>query len=494
MFLYLRMLVSIAVNLYTVRVLWNVLGVDDYGIFNVVGGIVMMFAFLNNAMVASSQRYISFSLGKGDRIALQHTFSISVAVHFLLSMAILLLAETVGLWFLNTKLNIPDTRYVAANWVYQCSVISFLITVISVPYNACIVAHEHMKVYGYFGILDVILKLVIVLIVAVLPFDRLIGYAILLLVESAVMRLIYGVYCKFHFEECRYSKVRDIPMMKEMFSFAGWSFVGNMGFSLRDQGLNIIINMFFSVAVNAAKGIANQISQVITGFASNFTMAINPQITKRYASGQTESMMELVTHGCKYSIMLLSVVVIPLAISAERILILWLGDIAQYMVGFLQLALVLSLFDYASCSPVVTAMQATGKIRKFQTLISIIMMANLPVAWIWLKLDANPYVVMYTCIASAIIGLVTRVKLLHDIIPFSYKTFYLTVYGRTIPCMGTVGISLYFLYRFFPKELMGLIAFFIVSIGIIIAVYFTIALSTGEKKLIYEGIKRKFHL
>lgn len=232
LFLYVRMFLTIIVNLYAVRVIWQVLGIDNYGIYNIVGGIVTMFSFLNNAMVASSQRFISFELGRNNAHNLHKVFCISVTVHFLLAIAIILLAETAGLWFVNDKLNIPTTRMYAANWVYQCSIFAFAINVISVPYNACIVAHEHMKAYGYFSILEVILKLLIVFLLLLIPFDKLITYSLLVLGVTIMMRIIYGMYCRKHFPECRYHYVSDHHLMRDMFSFAGWSFIGNLGFSV----------------------------------------------------------------------------------------------------------------------------------------------------------------------------------------------------------------------------------------------------------------------
>ena len=399
LFLYVRMFLTIIVNLYTVRVIWQVLGVDDYGIYNVVGGIVMMFSFLNNAMVASSQRFISFELGRGDKECLNKVFCISLTVHFLLAVTVLILAETIGLWFLNHKLNIPEQRMYAANWVYQCSIIAFLVTIVSVPYNACIVAHEHMKVYGYLGILEVILKLVIVFLLIFIGGDKLIVYSLLVLVVALIMRILYQIYCHRHFSECRFHRVSDRHLMSDMFSFAGWS--------------------FFNVAVNAAKGIAGQIGAVINGFAANFQMALNPQITKRYASGDTEGMMNLVFQGCKYSVLLMTIIVVPLIISAEAVLTLWLGDVAPYTVGFMQLTLCLVLVE-SIVSPITTALQATGHIRNFQLIISIIMVMNLPLAWLWLKLDVNPYLVMIVSIVMSIIGIISRLMLLHgiaDILP-----------------------------------------------------------------------------
>lgn len=469
------------------------MGIDDYGIFNVVGGIVMMFAFLNSAMVASSQRFLSFELGRGDKDRLKKTFSISLTVHFLLAVAVLLLAETAGLWFLNDKLNIPTGRMVAANWVYQCSIISFLFTIVSVPYNACIVAHEHMKIYGYFGILDVMLKLCIVLIVSVIPADHLIAYAILLLIEAAMMRLIYSIYCTRHFEECHFTKTRDNGLLKDMFAFAGWSFLGNMGFSVRDQGLNIVINMFFNVAVNAAKGIATQIGNVINGFAYNFTMAVNPQITKRYASGEIDSMLGLVYNGCKYSLILISIVVIPLIICADTVLQLWLDNVAPYTVGFLRLILVVALID-SVVSPITTSLQATGRIKKFQIIVSVIMLSNIPLAWIWLKLDSNPYIVMYVCILTSITALMARLRLLHELVNFSYRQFLSKVYARTLPCIAISLVLSFLIYSCFPSNFIGLVCFSISSVGIFLILVCLIALSTKERNLIYSQVRKRISI
>lgn len=493
LFLYMRMLVSIVVNLYTVRVLWKVLGVDNYGIYNVVGGIVMMFAFLNSAMVASSQRFISYELGGGNRERLHKTFSISLTIHFLLAICILVLAETIGLWFLNEKMNIPEGRMPAANWVYQCSVATFLLTVISVPYNACIVAHEHMKVYGYFGILEVILKLVIVLIVALLPFDNLIVYAILVMCVAITMRLIYGIYCTRHFEECHFHKFKDKYLMKDMFSFAGWSFLGNMGFAVRDQGINIILNLFFGVAVNAAKGIASQVGGVINGFANSFTMAVNPQITKRFAAGETESMINLMMTGCKYSLLLMGMLVVPVVFCAETLLKLWIGDVAPYTVGFLQLTLILALIDCV-VSPITTSIQATGKIKTFQVAISIIMIANLPLAWVALKIELNPYLVMFISLGTSVIALIIRLILLRKLIGFSMRNFIIRVYFHNVPVIVLASICAYFFSCFGGEGLWRMIIYGIGIVGVYTILAIRIGLDCKERHRLKKIIEEKFHI
>lgn len=490
MFLYMRMFVSIVVNLYTVRLMWKVLGADNYGIYNVVGGIVLMFAFLNNAMVASSQRFISFALGLNNKEKLQKTFSMSLTVHGLLAILVLIIAETIGLWFLNNKLNIPIDRMSAANWVYQCSIVSFLFAIISVPYNACIVAHEHMKVYGYLGILDVFLKLGIVLLVAILPFDTLIAYAVLIMCLSIFNRFIYTIYCHRHFEECHYKYFNDHHLLKDMFSFAGWSFLGSMGFSVRDQGINIILNMFFNVAVNAAKGIANQVGTVINGFASNFTMAVNPQLTKRYASGNIEGMLQLLFNGCKYTLILMSLIVVPLIVSASTILHLWLGEVAPYTVGFLQLVMIISLVDCV-VSPITTSLQATGKIRKFQIIISIIMVLNLPISWVWLKFDHNPYLVMVVSIVTSICAVIARLMLLHEQIKFSYLSFFKKVYSRFIPYILLLGLIAWYSYGFFASTIPGMIGYYLIISLVSATMIFFIALDGQERVFISEVIKRR---
>lgn len=490
MFLYMRMLVSILVNLYTVRLLWQILGVDDYGIFNVVGGIVLLLSFLLGSMVASTQRFISFAIGRNDFESLRKIFSMSIVVHVLMAVFVVVLLETAGLWFVNARLNIPEGRMYATNWVYQCSIATFVFNILSVPYNACIVAHERMNIYGYLGILDVILKLLIVLVVDILPFDRLISYSVLLVVESGMMRIIYSVYCTRNFRECKYVRVMDRCLLKEMFSFTGWNFFGAMGISVRDQGLNILVNIFFNVAVNAAKGVATQVGSVISGFATNFTMAVNPQITKRYASGAIQSMLSLMFSSCKYSIVLMAVVVIPLMPSAETVLKLWLGSVAPYSVGFLRLILIVALID-SVINPIITALHATGKIKKFQIVISIIMIANLPIAWLWLRLDANPFIVMYVTIITSVIGVTARLWLLHELVPFPVGKFFRTVYARTLPIILTLIAVSFWMFGYFADNIWGLLGFVVCSVAMTCVVFLFFGLDRTERQTVYGFIRKR---
>lgn len=492
-FLYIKMIVSIAVNLYTIRVLWNVLGVDNYGIYSVVGGIVLMFAFLNYAMVATSQRFISYELGRGDIHQLTKTFNVSLKVHILLALIILFLTESVGLWYLNVRMNIPPDRMYAANWVYQCSIVTFLISVISVPCYACIVAHEHMKIYGYFGIIEVILKLVIVLVVAVLPWDRLISYAALVMLVAILMGLMYAWYCVHNFQECRIGRFSDRRQIKEMFSFAGWSFVGNLGFAVRDQGLNIVLNQFFNVAVNAAKGMATNVGNVIYGFSSNFTMAINPQITKRYAAGDHCSMISLMYNGCKISILLLAIVVVPVSVAAPDILAIWLVDVAPYTVGFLRLTLLTTLVDCVA-SPITTTLQATGRIRKFQIVISTIQLLTLPLSWVWLKMGGDPYVVMYVALTASTVSVIARLMILHEQVKFSYRKFLNEVYLRTVPTILLYGVFAWLIYRYFSNAIIGIAMFSIICMVFYVMTVYIISLNKTEKSFVNDKVANVLRL
>lgn len=492
LFLYLRMIVVTGVNLFAVRIVLKVLGIDNYGIYTVIGGFVLLFQFLNAGMVATSQRFISYELGRGDLERLKKVFSTSLFVHILLAFVILVFAETFGLWFVNNKLNLPIGRIYAANWVYQCSVIALLITTISVPYNACIVAHEHMKIYGWFGILEAILKLAIVGLLIVLPFDKLILYSTLVMLVYILMRFIYASYCKKNFEECHLSIEKNKELIIQMFSFAGWSFVGNFGYIIRKQGLDIVLNLYFNVALNAAKGIAGQISGVIMGLVNNFQMAMNPQITKRFAEGNTSSMMNLVISGTKFSFLLLLAISIPLYISCSYILNLWLENPPEFTEQYIRLVLIMLLIDSLS-GPLLTAMQATGDIKIFNLIGTLIMITCIPVACIWLTYNKNPFIIMYVAILFSVVNLTIRLILLHRKIYFSFSKYLsdviLRIFGTTI----IVFIISNLIYSLLPINFIIWIIFIILTELFFLLTSYIIGLSKKERILCISILKDKLH-
>lgn len=489
-FLYLRMVFTLVVSLFTTRELLRVLGIDDFGLYNVVGGVVAMFSFLNSAMVASSQRFISFALGGKDSQKQTLVFSTSVLIHITIALVIVIFAESVGLWFLNNKLTIPDGRVEAVNWVYQASIITFCCHVLQVPFTSTVIAHERMSFYAIMSVVDSVLKLIIVYLLAISGLDRLILYSLLLMTISIFDILLYIYYTKKNFTECRFTFTLDKGLYKEMFSFAGWSFLGNFGFTAKDYGVNIILNIFCGPAVNTARGVAYQVMNAVNGFVANFQTAMNPQITKRYAVGEVESMIQLVKSGARYSFYLLSIIVIPLYIRAEYVLGLWLGEVPDLTLQFLKLTLIMAMVN-SMFGPLVTAMQATGKIKLFQVVIAIIMVMDAPIAYFLMRSGYPPYTVMYVAIGSAFIGLIARSILLNRLVKINLINFITNVVFRNF----FLGILMYlfstFISNYIPDSFGGLVLFCCISIfgsGIIIYA----SLEREEKQFVKSYILSKF--
>ena len=382
--LYFRTIIIMLVSLYTSRVILNVLGVEDYGIYNVVGGFVAMFSMISGALSASISRFLTFELGRGDKKRLNQVFSMSVNIQVAIILIVLLVGVSLGGWFLNEKMNIPVERMAAANWVLYCSLVVFCINLISIPYNACIIAHEHMNAFAYVSILDAFLKLAVCYMIAISPFDKLVSYAVLLAVAALLVRLVYGIYCKRHFVECHYRWTKDTLLFKQMFGFSGWSFLTNTCNIFNTQGVNILINMFFGVALNAARGIANQVEGAIMQFVYNFTMALNPQITKNYAVGNTNEMFKLVCRGAKFSYFLLLLFAMPMMFEAEQVLTIWLKIVPDKTVVFLRLTIIGSMINMLGNTGY-TACMATGNIRRYVIIISGVGCLVFPLTWIAFK-------------------------------------------------------------------------------------------------------------
>ena len=372
-----------AVSLYTSRVVLNTLGVEDFGIYNVIGGVVAMFSVISGGLSAAISRYITFELGQGNTAKLKSVFSSSVTIQIGLALLIFVLAEIGGVWFLNEKMNLPESRIGAANWVLQCSILTFMVNLISVPYNAAIIAHERMQAFAYISIIEVVLKLLIVYILVIFSFDKLKLYGILLLAVACVIRIAYGIYCKRNFKECTYHFTFNKALLKEMMGFAGWNFIGSFAGVLRDQGVNIVINLFCGPVINAARAIAFQVNVAVNGFATNFMTAINPQITKSYASGDYPYMLTLVQSGARFSFYLLLLLSLPIIIETNTILTLWLKNVPEYTVIFVRLVLVFAMCEVLSGTQI-TALQATGNIRNYQIVVGSLQLLNFPISYLLL--------------------------------------------------------------------------------------------------------------
>ena len=344
-FLYVRMIITMLITLYTSRVILNVLGVEDYGVYNIIAGIVVLLAFLQTAMTNASQRYITYELGKGELESVKKVFSMSMTTHITISLLIFFLAETIGLWFINTQLNIPANRMLAANWVYQFSILTFIVNLIRIPYNASIIAYENMSFYAYISIIESILKLLIVYVLCISPSDKLILYAILLCGVAIICTFIYKIYCCKKFLTCNYTYFWDKKLYWQLMRFSGWTMLGGISNVSAQQGGNILLNMYNGVVSNAAFGIANQVSYAVYAFSSNFQIAFNPQITKLHAVGDSLHLNNLVNKASLFSYYLMLLFAVPFMINTEIILKLWLKNVPEYTVGFCQLMVVYQLID-----------------------------------------------------------------------------------------------------------------------------------------------------
>lgn len=486
--LYFRMLFMMIVSLYTSRVVLNALGVEDFGIYNIAGGIITMFSFLNSAMSSSTQRYITFELGKEDHRQLHKVFRTSVNIHLLIALFILILGETVGLWFLYEKMIIPPARMYAAFWVYQFSVINMMVMIISVPYNATIIAHEKMSAFAYISILDVVLKLVIVYLLTIVTFDRLIFYAALLLSISILDRLIYGIYCKRHFKEARVKLMFNKRIFKEMANIAGWSLFGNIAGVFYTQGLNVLLNMFFGPIVNAARAIAVTIQGVVTGFVSNFQMALNPQITKSYATGDLSRMHSLIFASSKYSFFLLLLIVLPIMIETQTILAVWLKNVPAHTVWFVRIILCILLIDALS-NPLMISSQAVGQVKVYQSVVGGLLLLILPIAYIALKLGGNPEMVFIVHLIISMVALICRIMIVGRMVSFSLVQYAHKVLLPTISVFtlaSCMSISIY--YTMTNQSLLKTVIVIILSIVMTAISILFVGLNTSERNLIYTKI------
>lgn len=429
--LYIRMLILMFVNLYTSRVILKALGIEDYGIYNAVGGFVAMFSIISSSLSVAISRFITFELGKGDSEFTNKIFSTAIIIQLIIGVIAICLISTIGIWFLNTEMTIPTDRLNASNWVFILSAITFLVNLMSVPYNACIIAHEKMDAFAYIGIVDALGRLLVSYLIIVSPVDKLIMYAALLCLLSIMIRFLYIWYCKRNFEECRFKWIIDKGIIKEIFGFAGWNFIGSSSGILKEQGVNILLNIFCGPAINAARGIAVQVSTAVTQFAQNFITAINPQITKSYASKNYTYMIFLVEEGAKLSYFMLFTLSLPIIINTPYVLHLWLGDYPDHSISFVQLVLLVSIHETIS-SPLVTAMLATGKIKKYQIVVGGILFLNLPFSYMVLRLGYPPEIVFIIALLISIACLAARIYMLKGMIGLSVKSFIKNVYLKII--------------------------------------------------------------
>lgn len=486
--LYFRMLFMMAVSLYTSRVVLNTLGVEDFGIYNVVGGVVTMFGFINGAMMGSTQRFITFALGRGEEKELSKVFSTSVIIHGIISLVIIILAETLGLWFFYHKMIIPVERMDAALWVFQFAVLTAVLMIMSVPYNAVIIAHEKMGAFAYISVLEVILKLVIVYVLVVSHYDKLKLYAVLIFIVQMFVRLVYSTYCKKHFRETNFVWARDKRLFSKMLLFACWTMNGNLAVIGYTQGLNLLLNMFFNPVVNAARGIAVQVQMAVLNFCRNFQMALNPQITKSYAIEDYSYMHELIYASSRYSFYLLFLLSLPIILESRFILSIWLGIVPDYTIPFVRIVLIITLFNALS-NPMIVSAHATGKIRKFQILEGGMLMLIFPVAYLCLKLGMLPEIVFIVHLLVEILAQFVRVWVVCPMIKMNKHDYLVNVIKPILKVSLFSSLIPTGLYLYLPSHSWSAVFTILAcTFSILMVVYLN--LSVMEKSM----LKRKYML
>lgn len=488
-----RMVFTTLVGLYTSRVVLETLGVDNYGIYGVVGGIVSLMTFLNSSMAGATSRFITYAMGKEDMRGVRETFSSCLMVHVLIGFLIVLLAETIGLWFLNHRLNIPPDRLYAANWVFQCSILSCFIGITQVPYSACIIAHEKMGIYAYFTIISTCLKLGIVYLVTISGFDKLITYAVLFLCSDIIMITINRIYCIKKFPEChiiwKWKKERTLPMFK----FAGLDLYGNMAASFCGQGRAFLINMFYGVTCNAAVGIADTINGTIWGFTNTVGTAFKPQITKQYAVGNVDMMSKLMTNSLRFTILITAVVGIPFLFETEWILQLWLGQIPDHSSQFLKLIMIGGLIGCVvyRCN---TAIHATGNIKRLSFINGSIYLISPILIWTIYSLGGHLYWAYYVQIILLTVLIISVSRMIRRQIPEfpviwmlkSIGISYLIVVMAVVPCFAIHHVMEESLWRFSTIAICNAVIIGLLSWYIIL----TPSSRILSKEIVKKGLER----
>lgn len=488
--LYIRMIFLMGVTLYTSRIILNSLGITDFGIYNVVGGFVTMLGFISGSLSGATSRFITFELGKGEKGNVKKVFQCSITIHYIFAFILFIIAETIGLWFLNEKMVIPSDRLTAALWVYQCSVATFIISILSIPYNALIIAHERMSAFAYISIFEAFSRLFIAFLIQYSNFDRLIYYSILILLIQGIVRILYSIYCKKNFSESSFKWLWDNELSKKMAAYAGWTMSGNLAVIGYTQGINILLNLFFGPTINAARGIAVQVQSAVNQCFGNFQMAVRPQITKLYAQGDLKSMHSLILNSSRYSYYLIIIMSLPIFVNTEYILHLWLGEIPDHTIKFTQI-MILTCMNGAFSQPTLMAIHATGNIKKFQIIEGSLLLTVVPIAYAFLKIAhiSSEYVLIIYLIIETITQFV-RVLIVYPRIQLA-KHKYLTdiLYPAAIVSIPIAIIGYVLSNNFESYNILTFIINSSICIFSTIAIIYICGLKSTERNLINSKIK-----
>lgn len=493
MMLYIRMLFSMVVSLYTSRVVLNTLGVEDYGIYGVVGGVVVLFSFLNNAMSVATQRFLNFELGRQDMFRVKCVFNVSITIYIFIALLIILLSETIGIWFFYTKLNIPFDRQNAAMWVYQMSVLASCLSVIRIPYNALVIAYEKMSFFAYVSIIEVLLKLLIVIVLVHIAFDHLIMYSILLFIVSFVVVVVYVLYCNLNFSVSKYSFCWDKELFGKLTSYSAWNMFGASAGVAKDQGINFLLNIFFTPSINAAHAISMQINSAIFQFYNSILVAAQPQIIKYYAAQELEKMYRLVFLVVKIIYLLLIVISLPLFFDTSFILNLWLGTVPGYSVPFIRILIGITCVD-AMATPLMTVAHATGKIKLYQSLVGTITICIIPVSYLFLRYGGlEPTIVYVISLCLSIVNFFIRLWFVNDLAKFPVYDFLSQVMFRVIIMTIILVLFMYLMGNLFICDSVFIfVVKLVISSALSLFLFYCLCFNSREKNMFINKIQSCF--
>lgn len=487
--LYFRMLLMMFVTLFTSRVVLDKLGVTDYGIYNVVGGVVAMLGFLNSSMSNAVQRYLSFEIGKNNEAGVNRIFNVSLFAHAGIAVFVFVVMEIVGVWYLNTHMNIPAERMDAANWVLQCSIFTTLFTIVQVPYNAIIISKEQMGIYAYISILEVVLKLLVVYMLTIGNFDKLKLYSVLIMVVTIGIVMIYRFYCTRKYKEAKFKFIKDWNLLKQIVGFASWNMLGELAWVFTGQGVNIILNSFFGPVVNAARGLAEQVNGAVNRFVANFQTAVNPQLIKNYASDQLGEMKTLLFRSTRFSYYLLLALSLPIILKMDFILHLWLKEVPDYTTGFCQLVLVSSLVSTLS-NLLAQVARAYGKIRNYQIIVSIFLFLNFPLSYIVLKFGGSPLSTMFVNIGINAMLLFVRLRLTNRMIQMTYGSFIRNVLFPVIIVTAVALVIPLTIYFMLDNSIISFIIVCLVSFVSVGVSTYALGMNANERLYILAAISK----
>lgn len=487
MFLYVRMVITMGLSFFVTRIVLDKLGVSDYGIYNVVGGFVSLFTILNNILQTGTRRFIALRIGEGNFLKLKNTFSTAIVIHLIIAGVVFVLLETIGLWLLNTQLNFEESRIVAANWVYQISIIGTILTITQTPYTAAVTAHEKFNMYAYMSIFEIVAIIIMLYLLIVIPGDKLIIYSIILLFISTINLLAYRVYCINRFKECSISLHIDKTIFKEMISFSGWSTLGQLSVMLNSSGVSVLINIFFSTVVNAARGLAGTVDATINQLVNGFTIAAEPQLVKYYGAGDKKHFEALIFNVSRYTLFLLSIIIVPLLLEIDYVLKLWLNEVPQYTATFIRIQALVSIISYSS-RMLILGIIAIGRTKESNLFVSPIYLLNLPLVYITLKIGGLPQSVYYIASIPALLGMIGQLQILHKYINFPSSRYIVDIFLKSIFIISLALIIPYWIQTLMSSGLLRFIIVCSTSVICTISLLYKFSLNQETRLMVKQKI------